>query len=226
MIKNTINPSKIMAPASSSPPDPVKSPNRSSQLLPSLVFIASRKMPTIAKNTIIIKTTFHPPSRYIGSPSLWKAPTSSKNKTARNNTMTAFAETVVMISTNCEEATTKNAMTKDAIALRFFFVYFLPSMSSVPSTLVFSRMAKTIVNTSKKGSTTSNKPMLSKNCKTCLKGVTETSGVAMKVLRLKDVFKGCGFCAGIKNLYKPSRKLIRYVEQKGIRQNKAGDAQH
>src|SRR3989338_2281795 len=86
--------------------------------------------------------------------------------------MTAFDETVVIISTSSDDATTRNAMTNAAMALRFFLVYFFPSISSIPSTFVFSNIAKTIVNTSRKGRTTSNSPIVSKKFMTPLKGVT------------------------------------------------------
>ena len=67
----------------------------------------------------------------------------------------ACEDTSVIISTNCEEATTINEITKEAIALRFFLVYLVPSISSVPNTFVFSNIAKTIVKIRRKGKITS-----------------------------------------------------------------------
>ena len=73
----------------------------------------------------------------------------------------------------------RKAMTKDAMALRFFFVYSCPSWCSVPNTFVFSRIAKTTVKTSRKGKTTSNSPIWEKKSITPLKGVTAGIGVAV-----------------------------------------------
>src|SRR3989344_1734812 len=170
MNKTTIA-SKIGEPASSSLPEPEKSPSLWSHVLPSLVFMESRKMPDMAMKTIIMNAIFQPPCRYIGSPSLWNEPTSSRKRILKNNTITAFATVSLIICTSSFAAMTKNAITNEAIALRFFFVYFLPSISSVPSTFVFSSIAKTIVKTSRKGITTSYKPISSKKSITCLKGV-------------------------------------------------------
>jgi len=87
---------------------------------------------------------------------------SSKNKTISSNKTTMFEETVVIISTSSADATTRNAITNEAIELRFFFVYFLPSTSSMPKTFVFSSSAKTTVKIRRKGRTTSNTPILPK----------------------------------------------------------------
>ncbi len=115
---------------------------------------------------------------------MWKEPTSKRNNTLKNSTTTAFATVSFIIATNSFAAITRNAMTKDAIAFKFFFVYFLPSISSVPKTFVFSSIAKTMVKTNRKGKTTSNKPMLSKKMRTSLKGVGLATAAAISVVAI------------------------------------------
>ena len=81
-----------------------------------------------------------------------------------------FAIASLTAATNLELATTKNAVTKANILLRFFLDNSTsppPPVAgttvSVPKSFVFSRIAKTKVNINKNGNRTSYTPILSRN---------------------------------------------------------------
>ena len=74
-----------------------------------------------------------------------------------------------MIKMSPLEAIVKKAITKETNEFKFFFVVVTPSIDSVPRTLVFSNIAKTIVNTSRNGNITSYTPSFSKNINVVLK---------------------------------------------------------
>jgi len=136
---------------------------------------ASKKINTIPINIIIINTVFQPPCRKSLSPSFANEPTSKRKKTAKSNKRTTLANAVLIIATSFVDATTKKATTKATNASRFFLVYFLPSISSIPKILVFSRIAKIIVNTNRNGKTTSYIPNSLRNPITSLN--TDSSAI-------------------------------------------------
>lgn len=107
-------------------------------------------------NMKIIKNLIQPGYSFnVNSPVPRKTPTRRRKEMARMSNKTMFAMTSLTIETNFVEAMTRNAMVNAAIELRFFLVYSLPSIFSIPKIRVFSKMAKTMVKTNRKGKTTS-----------------------------------------------------------------------
>src|SRR3989338_954900 len=144
-------------------------------------------MPT---NMSIMKKYCQLPERNTPSPSFMNDPIRRRKRTESMSRMTVKDETVVMISTSFDDAITKNAMTNDAVAFRFFLGYFLPSIVSVPKTFVFSRIAKTIVKTSRNGRTTSNNPISLKNSMTERNALTMNNFLYLSYLNLSVLVDG------------------------------------
>ena len=71
-----------------------------------------------------MKKVLQLPSKKVDSPSLKNEPTNKRKNIDNNSNTTTWDDTFVTISTNLDEATTKKAMTKAVIELRFFFVNF------------------------------------------------------------------------------------------------------
>lgn len=114
------------------------------------------KIKRMPRNMKIMKNFIQPGySLSVNSPVPRKTPTSKRKETARMRSKTILAMTSLTMATNLVEAMTRKAIVNAAMELRFFLVYSLPSIFSMPRTRVFSKMAKTMVNTSKKGKTTS-----------------------------------------------------------------------
>jgi len=118
---------------------------------------AFRNITIIPTNIITMNIVLHGPfSRNTGKSSSFRnEPINSRNDTLRSSNSVMFAIALFIVRTRLVDATTRNPITNDTIALRFFFVYLFPSISSVPNTFVFSSIANTIVNTRRNGRTTS-----------------------------------------------------------------------